>query len=86
MTPLPAKKALDDFYLEARCKILDLAAILDRISRGPNGSGLTADRRLEAIQKALEALQDDSPGRAERIQQIFSLPYDPSWERPRPRF
>ena len=27
MTPLPAAKALDAHFLEARCKILDLAAI-----------------------------------------------------------
>jgi hypothetical protein len=30
-------------------------------------------------------LHDRSGGRAERIQQIFSLDYDPAWERPQPR-
>src|SRR5262249_37923219 len=29
MTPLPAAKALDAYFLEARAKLLDLAAILD---------------------------------------------------------
>jgi hypothetical protein len=30
-------------------------------------------------------LADPSGGRAERVQQIFSLDYDPAWERPQPR-
>ena len=40
MKPLPAPKALDAFFLEARCKILDLAAILDRIDRGPDAAAI----------------------------------------------
>jgi hypothetical protein len=30
-------------------------------------------------------LHDESESRAERIQRIFSLDYDPKWERPQPR-
>ena len=30
----PAGKALDAYFLEARARLLDLAAILDRIGRG----------------------------------------------------
>jgi hypothetical protein len=85
MTPLPAGKALDAYFLEARSKILDLAAILDRVGRGRDAAGLAADPRLEKLHRALEVLHDPSGGRAERIQQIFSLDYDPSWERPQPR-
>jgi hypothetical protein len=85
MTPLPAAKALEAYFLEARCKILDLAAILDRIGRGADAASVTADPRLEKIRQALEVLHDLSGGRAERIQQIFSLDYDPAWERPQPR-
>jgi hypothetical protein len=85
MTPLPAAKALDAYFLEARSKILDLAAILDRIGRGRDAGSVGGDPRLEKIQRALEVLHDPSGGRAERIQQIFSLDYDPSWERPQPR-
>ena len=85
MTPLPAPKALNDFFLEARCRLLDLAAIFDRINRGPGASGVDQDPRLEKIRKALDVLHDQSGGRAERIQQIFSLDYDASWEKPKPR-
>jgi hypothetical protein len=87
MKPLPADKAIDSYFLEARCKLLDVAAILDRINRGQNaGEILANDPRVEKIRKALEVLHDQSGGRAERIQQIFSLEYDSSWEKPKPRY
>jgi hypothetical protein len=85
MKPLPATKALDAYFLEARSKLLDLAAILDRIGRGLDSSAVADDPRLAKIRQALEVLHDESGGRAERIQQIFSLDYDPQWERPQPR-
>jgi hypothetical protein len=85
MTPLPATQALDRYFLDARCRILDLAAILDRIGRGQGASATDNDPRLEKIRQAIEVLLDPSGGRAERIQQVFSLEYDPSWERPQPR-
>jgi hypothetical protein len=84
MTPLPAAKVLDNFFLEARSKLLDLAAILDRIGRGHGGADASDDPRLERIRTALEVLHDQSGGRAERIQKIFSLDYDSAWERPQP--
>ena len=86
MSPLPAPKALDNFFLEARCRLLDLAAILDRIGRGRDASSASGDPRLDKIRKALEVLHDQSGGRAERIQQIFSLDYDADWEKPKPRY
>jgi hypothetical protein len=85
MTPLPASQALDRYFLEARSKILDLAAILDRVGRGPGAGEVGADPRLARIRQALEVLHDESGGRAERVQQIFSLDYDPDWQRPKPR-
>ncbi len=86
MTPLTSRAALDSFFLEARSKILDLAAILDRIDRGPGANDIHDDSRLARVRQALEVLLDRSPARAERVQQVFSLDYDPSWERPHPRF
>jgi hypothetical protein len=84
MNPLPAATALDAYFLEARSKLLDLAAILDRIGRGRDSAAVEEDARLEKIRRALEVLHDRSGGRAERVQQIFSLDYDPDWERPQP--
>jgi hypothetical protein len=85
VAPLPAAKALDAFFLEARAKVLDLAAILDRIGRGAGAASVSDDPRLRKLREALEVLLDPSGGRAERVQRIFSLDYDPAWERPAPR-
>lgn len=79
MRPLPAADALDRYFLEARSKLLDVAAILDRIDRGgprPN------DPRLAKVRQALDVLKSDDSNRAEQIQQLFSLRYDPQWKRP----
>jgi hypothetical protein len=86
LTPLPASKALDAYFLEARCKLLDLAAILDRLGRGADAAGALADPRVARVRQALEVLCDESGSRAERIQQLFSIDYDPAWPKPQPRF
>ncbi|MBL8865176.1 MAG: hypothetical protein KF873_03565 [Gemmataceae bacterium] len=82
MKPLPATDALEKYYLEARCRLLDLAAILDRVDRG---GGAAADPRVARIREALGLLGGSGSGRAERIQSLFSLDYDPNWKRPQPR-
>lgn len=86
MNPLPATKTLDQFFLDARARLLDLAAILDRINRGRDAGEVDRDPRIDKIRRALEVLHDQSGGRAERVQQIFSLDYDPDWEKPKPRY
>jgi hypothetical protein len=85
MTPLPAARALDHFFLDARSRLLDLAATLDRIDRGTDADAVNADPRMSRIQQALKVLESDVPNRAEKIQQIFSLEYDAAWKRPQPR-
>ena len=81
LTPLPAEKALDAYFLEARARLMDLAAILDRIDRG----GTMNDPRVTRIQEALEVIGSNSVGRAARVQEVFSLPYEAAWKRPEPR-
>ena len=56
-----------------------------RIGRGLDAAATETDPRLDKIRQALKVLHDRSGGRAERIQQIFSLDYDAAWERPQPR-
>jgi hypothetical protein len=85
MTPLSAPQALDAYFLEARSKLLDLAAILDRIGRGRDAAAVEKDPRLEKVRQALKVLLEPGVGRAERVQQVFSLEYDPAWVRPQPR-
>jgi hypothetical protein len=86
MNPLTAPRALDQYFLEARSKLLDLAAFLDRVGRGENADAIDADPRAGKIDQALEVLLSDQSNKAERIQQIFSLEYDTNWKRPKPRF
>jgi hypothetical protein len=85
MQPMPANQALERHFLEARSKLLDLAGILDRVGRGSGANGVGEDPRLARVREALEVLLDPSGGRAERIQKLFSLEYDPKWEKPQPR-
>jgi hypothetical protein len=85
LAPLPAAKVLDGYFLEARARLLDLAGILDRIGRGADAAGAAADPRLARVRQALDVLKDPAGGRAERIQQVFSLDYDATWKRPQPR-
>jgi hypothetical protein len=85
VAPMAAAAALDAYFLEARARLLDLAAVLDRIGRGAGAAGAEDDPRLHKVRQALEVLCDRSGGRAERVQKIFSLDYDPAWERPQPR-
>jgi hypothetical protein len=84
MTTLSADQVLERYFLDARSKLLDVAAILDRLGRGQGASTLDADPRLLRIRQALEVLHDQSGGRAERIQRLFSLDYDAAWQRPQP--
>ena len=74
-----AAEVLDHDFLEARCKILEIAATLDRIDRAPARHNDHPDARLSQLRRALEALNEPGPGRAETIQRIFSLEYDPAW-------
>jgi hypothetical protein len=85
MTPLPAIRVLDQYFHEARSKLLDVAAIFDRISRGAGAAEAQQDPRAAKLRLALEYLLSEAPNKAELIQQVFSLPYDPEWPRPQPR-
>jgi hypothetical protein len=84
MNPLPTNEVMDRYFLEARSKLLDVAAILDRINRGADSMSVENDPRSRRIREALDILLDRSGGRAERIQKVFSLEYESGWQRPRP--
>ena len=86
MTPLPADRVLDQFFHDARSRLLDVAAVFDRVGRGANADTATDDPRFAKLRQAVEVLLGDAPNKAELIQQLFSLAYDPDWKRPQPRF
>ncbi|TWT94239.1 hypothetical protein [Neorhodopirellula pilleata] len=83
MNSRPAEAVLQESYLETRAKLLEVAAVLDRIDRAASTSrgSLPADS-VQARQKligAIEILLQNEPDRAERIQQLFSRPYASDW-------
>lgn len=76
LTPMVAAEVLERGFLECRARLLELAAFLDRLDRG----GGVADGRLTAIRQALEILREHKvTDRAERIQLLFSRPYEADW-------
>jgi hypothetical protein len=80
LTRRDALAVLDRDFLETRCRILEVAAALDRLDRAPAHSGHHPDPRLAQLRQALDALLVPGPGRTETIQLIFSLDYDPHWQ------
>jgi hypothetical protein len=79
--PRDATDVLEHDFLETRCKILEIAATLDRIDRAPARHGEHPDARLGQLRRGLEALLEPGPGRAETVQHIFSLDYDRDWRK-----
>ncbi|MFO0904732.1 MAG: hypothetical protein U0939_17125 [Pirellulales bacterium] len=72
-----AEEVLNREFLEMRCKVLELAAAMDRLDRA---SGEVADDpRLAKIREALSIVADARGDRAEQIQLIFSRPYHEQW-------
>ena len=76
--PLTAPEVLSREFLEIRCKILDLAAALDRLERAEGSVG--DDPRLARLREALTVVQSESDDRAEQVQMVFSRPYDDAWQ------
>ncbi|HEY3963392.1 MAG TPA: hypothetical protein VGM05_02475 [Planctomycetaceae bacterium] len=78
-SPPTASAVLDRIYLEVRCKLLDIAASLDRVSRSDGAPAVESDPRLAQIVQGLEILGSGGFDRAERIQMLFSDAYVPNW-------
>lgn len=76
---MPAPQVLDREFLEIRAKILELAASLDRLDRGDGD--VADDPRMRLVLGGLALLTEDEPGRAERLQLLFSQPYEDGWRR-----
>ena len=72
---LTAEQVLDNYFLDARCMLLEIAATLDRYDRAGSGGD---DPRLEKLYQALTDLADRkvAPERAERLLTLFSDPVD----------
>ncbi|MSR59629.1 MAG: hypothetical protein EXS05_18635 [Planctomycetaceae bacterium] len=76
-----ATAILDRVYLEVRCKLLEVAASLDRIHRADGHDNIESDPRLQQLLDGIAILGSHEGDRAERIQMLFSDPYVPNWNR-----
>ena len=70
--PLSAREVVDEYFIENRTRLLEIAAFLDRLDRA-DPDYAPGDFRMQALAEALAATAGGA-GRLERIQMIFSDP------------
>lgn len=90
--PIPAEQVLQQEFLLARAKILELAATLDRIQRA--GGNVDTHPQMQLLCRGFEILLDRHSGadqtqsvesqvpqdqRAQQVQLLFSRPYASDW-------
>ncbi len=78
--PLTTCQLIDEYFIENRTKVLDLAAFLDRLDRSKDQS-IGQDFRMEAFREALQVLCGATPSRVNQVQMIFSDPATEPLER-----
>lgn len=71
--PMSQQTLIDEFFIEHRVHVLEIAAFLDRLNRAA-GQDASDDFRYAALRKAVAELASSEPGRVERVQMIFSDP------------
>jgi hypothetical protein len=72
-SPLTQRELIDEYFMEERVKVIDLAAFLDRLERAREIDA-EDDFRLRSIRDALAVLAGDDGNRVQRVQMIFSDP------------
>jgi len=87
MTKAPAQRPagviLEESFLDVRAKLLEVAAVLDRIDRAADGDGdplhQEHQERVEKVRQGIRILLSEGPDRAARLQLLFSRQYEPQW-------
>jgi hypothetical protein len=72
--PLTTRQIIDEYFIENRTRILELAAFLDRLGRSADAAAWTGDFRMQAFSRALEVLAATSTGKMKEVQLVFSDP------------
>lgn len=75
-SPLSATAIVDEYFIENRTRLLEIAAFLDRVERADPGLAVK-DFRMRALADALHVLAGGQPDRLLQIQMLLS---DPSIE------
>jgi hypothetical protein len=71
-SPLSARELVDEYFIENRTRLLEIAAFLDRLER-TDPSYASQDFRMKAFNEALSNLSQPT-GRLDRIQLLLSDP------------
>lgn len=71
--PMSQHALIDEFFIEHRVHVLEVAAYLDRLNRAAEQDA-NDDFRYVALKRAVAELTSSVPGRVERVQMIFSDP------------
>ena len=72
--PLTTRQIIDEYFIENRTRLLELAAFLDRLRRSTDQAAWTSDFRMQAFSRALEALAAESGDKVSQVQLLFSDP------------
>jgi hypothetical protein len=73
--PLTQRQLVDEYFIEHRTKILDIAAFLDRFDRA-RARDAEEDFRMLAFREAVAALLDGTgPTRVQQVQLLLSDPH-----------
>ena len=72
-SPLTGTELVDEYFIENRTKLLDIAAFLDRLDRADPSCART-DFRMKAFAEALAALSSGGPDRIGAVQMLLSDP------------
>ena len=70
---LTTRELTDEFFIENRNRVLEIAAFLDRLDRA-DPSRASRDFRLEALTEAIEMLAGKGPEYVRKIQMLLSDP------------
>lgn len=70
MSAKPTQNLADLHFMDARCKLIDVAAFLDRMQR----HGETDDYRVRALRNAISCLDSAEPNRARKVLESLSDP------------
>jgi hypothetical protein len=70
--PLTTSQIVDEYFIENRTRLLELAAFLERIDRSADGGDARGDFRMTALHQALHVLASSSLDKMDQIQFIFS--------------
>jgi hypothetical protein len=68
------KQIMQEYFIENRTRIVEIAAFLERLDRAGDGVSPEGDFRLVAMQRALQVLASNEPDKLGQIQLIFSDP------------